>query len=91
MLTVYRALSIPPAKDMFFQVIIATCFGRNVSAPTTPVRMSHMVRSRTSTPRRSVRVGKSRSNLIAYKKTTKLIRKCPKVCRGVFVDVDKYN
>ncbi|KAI8044538.1 hypothetical protein M5D96_000707 [Drosophila gunungcola] len=53
----------PPAKDTFFQVAITTCLGMKVSAPTTPCRMSHMVRSRTSTPNRSVRPIRSRSTL----------------------------
>lgn len=62
-LTMNSELSIPPAKLMFFQVIMTTCFGMKVSDPTTPSRMSHIVRSRTSTPNRSVRVIKSRSIL----------------------------
>lgn len=62
-LTVKSALSMPPANETFFHVAMRTCFGMNVSAPTTPARMSHMVRSRTSTPKRSVRVIKSRSRL----------------------------
>lgn len=62
-LTLYNAISIPPANDIFFHVIITTCFGMNVSAPTTPSRISHITRSRTSTPNLSVRVCKSRSCL----------------------------
>lgn len=62
-LTLYNELSIPPANDIFFHVIMTTCFGLNVSAPTTPSRISHLTRSRTSTPNRSVRVCKSRSCL----------------------------
>lgn len=62
-LTLVKAESIPPANDIFFHVTITTCFGMNVSAPTTPSRISHITRSRTSTPNLSVRVCKSRSCL----------------------------
>lgn len=62
-LTRHNELSIPPANDTFFHVMMTACFGMNVSAPTTPSRMSHITRSRISTPNRSVRVCKSRSIL----------------------------
>lgn len=55
-LTINKELSIPPAKDMFFQVMVITCFGKKVSEPITPSRMSHVMRSRISTPSWSVRV-----------------------------------
>lgn len=68
LLTLNNEISIPPANVIFFHVMMIACLGMNVSAPTTPSRMSHITRSLISTPNLSVLVCKSRSILLGSMK-----------------------